>query len=502
MFSIDGLLGRYVTSAKPAIVRQPSVSATVSRRPHEQSPSSALAALRAHPGPAIIDLDETLYLRNSTEDFLDCARPALLALLLLRLLDVLRPWTLSGHNTRDTWRVCAISIFFPWTIWRWRRNTTACAEAYVNRDIVSALKERCGSQVIILTNGFQSIVAPLLDAMHIGPTSLISCRMLSFGDRRRGKLNLATRSIGANTIANALVLTDSISDLDLLQRCAVPLLTCWPSSQFRTALSSVYLPGQYISYIKHPGSRYIFRAVLQEDFAFWILSSICLAVHPVVHIISLLFLLISFWAIYERGYVDNDLIAHKHEADPKLTEEFGHIQVGDSGPQPWVWSLLAGAVGIIALHPDKLFVIFWGRWLAVIIITYGCFLLFNRVDKKTRVWLYPQLQLARVAAFAVVVPIDLSAVSALGAHCLSRWAAYIVYRNAAGQWPHINVEFVRLLAFAILSLLIAAASGFSMLSTRTAAALFLWNVFRARHDMSAIFKSAHLINRPTKATSE
>jgi hypothetical protein len=48
---------------------------------------------------------------------------------------------------------------------------------------------------------------------------------------------------------------------------------------------------------------------------------------PALHVLGLLFLLISFWAIYERGYVDNDLIADAiftdHLGEPfeqKLTE--------------------------------------------------------------------------------------------------------------------------------------------------------------------------------------
>jgi hypothetical protein len=80
------------------------------------SPDATLEAVRAHDGPLLVDFDETLYLRNSTEDFIDCARPGLLALLLLRVLDVLRPWRLTGGiNTRDNWRVWAILTFFPWT---------------------------------------------------------------------------------------------------------------------------------------------------------------------------------------------------------------------------------------------------------------------------------------------------------------------------------------------------------------------------------------------------
>ncbi len=66
----------------------------------------ALAELRRFRGPVLVDLDETLFLRNSTEDFIDTARPGILALLLMRLLDVLRPWRWSGgERTRDVWRV-------------------------------------------------------------------------------------------------------------------------------------------------------------------------------------------------------------------------------------------------------------------------------------------------------------------------------------------------------------------------------------------------------------
>ena len=83
---------------------------------YDASPDATLAAIRAHEGPLLVDFDETLYLSNSTEDFLDCAWPGLLALALLRALDAFKPWRLTGgSDTGDNWRVCAIQIFFPWT---------------------------------------------------------------------------------------------------------------------------------------------------------------------------------------------------------------------------------------------------------------------------------------------------------------------------------------------------------------------------------------------------
>src|SRR5437899_12907316 len=160
---------------------------------YDASPDAALVAARAHQGPLLVDFDETLYLRNSTEDFIDCAWPGLLALLLLRTLDVLCPWRLTGGiDTRDTWRVCGISIFFPWTRWRWRAKAPLYAEQYVNQELRAALKARARPP-IILTTGFKSVVAPLLAAMGFVDAPLIATRMYSFADRCNGKLSLATR---------------------------------------------------------------------------------------------------------------------------------------------------------------------------------------------------------------------------------------------------------------------------------------------------------------------
>jgi hypothetical protein len=309
---------------------------------YDASPSEALAAVRTHQGPLLVDVDETLYLRNSTEDFIDCAWPGLLALLLLRVLDVLKPWRLTGGiDTRDTWRVCAISIFFPWTRWRWRAKVPFFAERYVNQALKAALKARA-QPPIILTSGFKPIVASLLAAMGFADARLIAARMYSFADRRSGKLRMATCELGAETVGRCLVVTDSVNDLEVLQSCARPLRTVWPHARYREALGRVYLPGEYTSRIKRPGTRYIFGSVLQEDLAFWVLSSIGLATHPASHLVGLLLLLLSFWAIYERGYVDNDLVASRYEADPKLSATFGIVRVATPAVQPWIWAAARG----------------------------------------------------------------------------------------------------------------------------------------------------------------
>jgi hypothetical protein len=469
---------------------------------HDASPDAALVAICAHQGPVLVDFDETLYLRNSTEDFIDCARPGLFALLLLRVLDVIKPWRLTGGvATRDTWRICVISTILPWTCWRWRAKIPRFAQLYVNQELKAALATR-EQPPIILTNGFKSIVKPLLEAMGFAHAPLIAARMYSFADRRNAKLCMVTRELGAETVGCSLVITDSVNDLDLLQGCARPLRTLWPQAHYRRALGDVYLPGEYISKIKRAGERSIFRGVLQEDFAFWLLSSIGLSTNGVTHLVGLLLLLLSFWTIYERGYVDNDLVASRYEDDPKLSANFGIVAVATPAVQPWIWALIAGAAGVAVLQPDRMaFVVHFAGWVAILISSYACFVFYNRMDKMSRVWLYPLLQLARSAAFTVVVPIEPVGAAALGAHVLSRWVPYQIYRLSA-RWPKVRPELVRLISFVLLSLTIVGALGLSILLTWTALALLLWNVFRARRDIYAVFSSARRLDKPSRQTTQ
>ncbi len=462
---------------------------------YDAPPQTVLAAICAHDGPTLIDLDETLYLRNSTEDFIDCARPGLLALLLLQALDIIKPWRLTGRDTRDNWRVCAIAILLPWTRWRWRTQVRRLAEHHTNQELRDALAAH-RRQPIILTSGFRWIVTPLLAEMGFAGAKLIAARMYNFVDRCNGKLHMALRELGIETVGRSLAVTDSVADLELLEQCAKPFRTVWPEARYRRALSGVYLPGQYISHIKHPGERFVLRAVLQEDFMFWLLSSIGLAENPASHTAGLLLLLFSFWTIYERGYVDNDKSASRYEVDPTLTPAFGRVEVATPAAQPWIWALIAGAAAIIILHPNVAdFTAHFELWIAVLLCTHLCFSFYNRIDKTSRVWVYPMLQFARAASFVAVVPIEPAGSAALAALALSRWVPYRFYRLASKKWLNLQVELMRLISFVILIAFIGFAVGFSAIFTWGALALLLWNIYRARNDIYSVLVSARRIDR-------
>ncbi len=470
--------------------------------PYDVSPETAIGAILTHGGPVLLDFDETLYLRNSTEDFIDSAHPRLFALLLMRMLDVIKPWRWTGGEvTRDVWRVRLIFACFPWVKSRWKIQVSDLAGRFANIRLMDAIMAP-GREPIITTSGFQSIVAPLVEALGLPQARIVAARLSTFSDRRNGKLDLAVNALGDDIVRRALVLTDSVQDIKLLDACARPLRAVWPEAHYRHALSNVYLPGQYLTYVKRPGARYIVRGILQEDFALWVLSSIALAALPVLHVLGLLFLLVSFWAVYERGYVDNDLIAAKFETNPKLSEAFLNSPVATPRWQPWIWAFVCGAIAIMLLRwPVAPVSADFVEWTAVLLATYGWFVLYNRFNTETRVWMFAGLQFARSAAFVVLAPINLIGAVALGAHVLAKWVPYYLYRLAGKEWPDAPFHLIRLLFFVVLLVFLGMSYGFSTLLSGTAAAILAWFIFRSRKELATAFLSAKRLDRTNTRAS-
>jgi len=258
----------------------------------------------------------------------------------------------------------------------------------------------------------------------------------------------------------------------------------------------VYLPGQYLSQVKRPGTRYIVRGILQEDFALWILTSLAFAAFPLLHLVGLTLLLISFWAVYELGYVDNDLIAADYETDPKLSAAFHESPVATPRWTPWIWAISCGVVAAFVLRwplfPSVIDLVAWG---GVLFVTHFWFRLYNRFDKGTRVWMFAGLQFARGAAFVALVSIGPIGMAAIGAHVLAKWVPYCVYRLSGKDWPDAPVHLVRLLFFAVLGALLAASDGIEALFNWTGVALLAWMLYRARSEIGTAWNAATRLDR-------
>jgi haloacid dehalogenase-like hydrolase len=460
----------------------------------DASPEEAIADLMTHEGPIYIDLDETLYLRNSTEDYIDSAQPGVVAIVLLQLLEFLRPWKWTGgHPTRDCWRVWLIRTWLPWVKVRWRSRVGALAAQFVNPRLAAALQQH-RHRVVIVTVGFMPIVQPLIEALGFGECRIIAAR-LGFQDRRNGKLQLVRAALGAEALSTALFITDSLEDAPVLACCRRPLRVVWPGSVYPRALSRVYLPGLYLSLIKRPGQRYIWRSVIQEDFAYWVLGTLTLAAYPASHLCGLALMSLSFWSIYERGYTDNDWAAANLESAGKLSTEFSSGAVVTPRLQPWLWAATSGAVAMYLLGPRSAFAANCAKWAAVLIATHLTFRWYNRMDKSTRIWIYPILQVARLPSIAIIVPVAPAGAMALGALVMARWVSYYFYRLQSGTWTNIRPNSMQLLFFAIAVGMLGIGVGLHAVATWTTAGLLSWSLFRARTELLSLFRNAHRIDR-------
>ncbi|MEO8445216.1 MAG: hypothetical protein ABI567_09450, partial [Gammaproteobacteria bacterium] len=164
---------------------------------------------------------------------------------------------------------------------------------------------------------------------------------------------------------------------------------------------------------------------------------------------------------------------------------------------PWAWATASGAAAILLLRwPGTPAAADYAAWAAVLLATHGWFALYNRLDKATRVWLFPGLQFARSAAFVALVPVAPVGALALGANILAKWVPYFVYRAGNRTWPDTPFHLIRLLIFVVLAAVLAIAGGGALLGSATALALLGWNLFRARQELKAAWVRARRLDRP------
>lgn len=403
--------------------------------------------LAAHSGPVIVDLDETLYLRNSTEEFIGLALPNIVAAYLLRFLDLASPWRfIGGPKCRDNWRILLVLTLFPWTYLRWKKHCRITAPMFINTNLRNALQAH-STHLVVASNGYQILIRPLLRAFDLPSAVLVCCQLFRFKDRRDGKLALLEKVVDRKIIAQSLVVTDSYTDADLLRVCKTPCLTVWREALFIRAFDGlVYLPTDYLGKVKRPKQR-ANRTLLIYDILPWVLVGLSASL-GIIEALGLIALFLSMWSIYEIGYFDNDQCAINYEKDPKLTPDAATFNGRHFKIKAWLTALALGAIAIALINPDT-FSKLYAIWVLTLLALQGTYWIYNRIDKATRVWIYPALQLFRFGALFAVIPIAPVAYAVVFSQVFCRWINYIIYRqqrSAGGEtkWPKTADQAIRL----------------------------------------------------------
>lgn len=426
--------------------------------PYEATPA-ALERLAAHRGSVLVDFDGTLYLGSPVEDFLQLARPRLLASVALFLLNRVRPWWLvGGPVTRDAWRVWAVRMVLPWTGMRWRRRAAELAQEHGNRPLLQALRER--TEPVILTGSSYALIRPLAAAMGLDGAQLLAP---SFGGHHHNRLQAAVGALARQGVHPGMLVARSRQELP-------------GHSRLRRGLSHRLKPFS-LGHLR--------RALTREDLVLWSLCAFALAPEPRMLVAGLACLLVSFRALYELGAVNSG-----PQASLRPRARLSTMLA-------WTWALLLGGAAVYLLRGPGASQ--WevaadlGRWTAVLVLTQGLGRLAASVNRSARLWLQAGLQLIRAGAFMVLVPVLPVAATAVAATTLGRWLPGYLFCAAGGRWPGMGSHLVRLLFFGILTALLACSSGTEILMGWTAPLLALWMTLRARRELVGLLRHVQLL---------
>lgn len=454
--------------------------------------------LAAHSGPVIVDLDETLYLRNSTEEFIGLAVPNIVAAYLLRFLDLASPWRfIGGPKCRDNWRILLVLILFPWTYLRWKKHCQNTVPNFINQPLRDALHTH-SKQIIIASNGYKLLIQPMITAFKLPNAALVCCELFKLKQRSEGKLALLEKTVDRELITQALVVTDSYTDADLLRVCKTPCLTVWHHALFARAFDGlVYLPTDYLSKVKRPRQR-ANRTLVIYDILPWVLVGLS-TVPSITQALGLVVLFLSMWAIYEVGYFDNDQCAVNYEKDPKLTPEAQAFNGRYFKTKAWLSALVLGAIAIALISPAA-FLKWYAVWIATLLTLNGTYWIYNRIDKSSRVWVYPVLQLFRFGALFTVVPIAAVAYAVVFSQVFCRWVNYIVYRQqrSAGRdikWPKTAEQAVRLVTCFILLLPLIIVGNWQAFITPASLCLIIFVYGFWKYDWTTLRSTFHRLDK-------
>ncbi len=454
--------------------------------------AETLTLLEELPGstPLIIDLDETLVLQSTTDGFLGSAWPSVAVVILLALLDRLRPWRMTGGDeTRDWFRILVIAMVMPWSLIRWHLQAKSWTSRWTNTALIKAVLSHKGP-VTVATRGFEPIVKPVLAALGLHHAELVACRLGHPGDRLRTKTKLLQLSGIADCLKNAIVVTDSEDDHDLLSNAAIGCLTQWPGASWIDPFRNVYVPFRYTERVKNPYARFVLDAWLADDFIAILLAFTWTASQPVIHGLGLATLMIAFWITYETGYHENDMLGSTSEAEPQLSEAFTQGEFIMPRWTPWYWATAITIVGAClltvstdTLHPLTITIVIW---LLILVATRATFAVFNRVPKPFRIFPHAVLQFEKFASLALLTATTPIGILTLASQCLYRWVPYVWYRLGPGRkFPEVHTVTFRL-AVVLVGLLVLAFFNVETVVSWHAAVVLGWFTLRSRRALTSL----------------
>ena len=410
--------------------------------------------------PIILDFDETLFLRNSTAEYLNAISPRPLGAAYLLIATVMQPWRWlparwADEGTSKDWVLAALATcLFPWTLLVWQAKAKHVAETNWNGQLIAAIAQNPNAKVTVVTSGFSWIINPLLKHLpsEIAPkvaNEAIACRFWQgLADRSKGNLDRTTESLGQQAVACAVLVTaNDQQNAALLSAVKTPCPVQWPEAEYVPAMADVYVPLVYSERVKNPGKSHIIKRVIAGHWIFLVIAFSFLSRHFLLNAIGLLLLTLSYWCVYEIGYWENDLVGEKYESKPVLSETFkrykNKLRLDTIAPWGWAVGLAMPALVLLeasnleqtasvaiklAIHHWQVLVFNSTIWICFLIAVRATFWMYNQFNEEARIWIYPFLQTQKLFGFAMLISINAVGVVLLLALAVSRWLHYTIYR--------------------------------------------------------------------------
>ena len=445
------------------------------------------------PDTLLVDFDHTLFGSNSTELFILAARPKWFASIILAVMRDFFPWRFFSirrwGRARDYITIILIIFLSPWNLLSWRRNAPALFQAHTDHPLAAALMNRPASRTAIVSFGFAPIIRPLLKESFWQNASVICTpwfpKIRSLQDR---KLELIKASGSPLDLSTAIFITDSEDDMDVLNAVKTPYLIKPVGALIQADLSR-YFPLRYTARAKY-GRDHVLDQVLFVDFIIMILATWSGGGDPLVGMLGRSLLFMSFIAVYEIGYFENDMESARFEVRPTLKPDV--IQYRDF-PLPrhaWAWALVLGFCAAVTLElPDRRnglnvvdITLTFGKWVAILVLTRMVFSVYNKKPAENRMSLYSILQCTKYLSIPVIVSSSVIGVALLIAQVFTMSATYCTYRTG-GNTARFPREKFRLVGFLAITAGIATTESLPAFLESASLALIagmwcLWRVYR------------------------
>ncbi len=477
--------------------------------------------------PVILDFDETLFLRNSTAEYLNAITPRPLGAAYLLAATAIQPWRWLPARWADKdismeWVLAALAtLLFPWTPLVWRAKAKHLAQANWNEQLMAAIAQNPEAKVVVATSGFSWIVNPLLRHLpsEVAPkvsAEAIACRFWQgLADCANGSLARVTRALGQQEVARAVLVTaNDKQNAALLSAVKTPCSVQWPAAEYVPAMVDVYVPLVYSERVKNPDKSHIMKRVIAGHWVFLVIAFSFLSDHFLLNAIGLLLLTLSYWCVYEVGYWENDVIGEKYESKPILSKTFDRYKdkLRLDTPAPWCWAVGLALPALVLLKASNLeqtalaaiqtaashwqTLAFDGAiWICFLIAVRATFWMYNQFNEEARIWIYPFLQTQKLFGFAMLVSTNAIGVVLLLSLVVSRWLHYTIYRCGGDRdrFP-LNACCLVLYVLGFSATLLSGLNPMELITWQSGAA-FLYCLIRGIKGFRSVPSSISLVNQ-------